>query len=238
MKTVVLAFEDQYYEELFTLIKRLRRDQGLAGMVLFGTSVRGTGGFINEVPKLLRIPPGQASVLPDLVVCLADADRPGNLLPGAADSPISDDGRALDEWVTQFEGAWREYLLTTARISPQDHVRVRTVCLRWSKESLLVASPDALLEHAAKRERRAEVQTILDQCRPSPIGLADQEYGLRYRSPEDCLNRIFAALEGRSYKKGRHDEDLLRDYISRDPGHRGRLLRRCPDLARLLAVLT
>ena len=97
MKTVVLAFEDQYYEELFTLIKRLRRDQGLAGMVLFGTSVRGTGGFINEVPKLLRIPPGQASVLPDLVVCLADADRPGNLLPGAADSPISDDGRALDE---------------------------------------------------------------------------------------------------------------------------------------------
>lgn len=238
MKTVVLAFEDQYYEELFTLIKRLRRDQGLAGMVLFGTSVRGTGGFINEVPKLLRIPPGQASVLPDLVVCLADADRPGNLLPGAADSPISDDGRALDEWVTQFEGAWREYLLTTARISPQDHVRVTTVCLRWSKESLLVASPDVLLEHAAKRERRAEVQTILDQCRPSPIGLADQEYSLRYRSPEDCLNQIFAAIEGRSYKKGRHDEDLLRDYISRDPGHRGRLLRRCPDLARLLAVLT
>lgn len=238
MKTVVLAFEDQYYPELFALIKRLRRDRGLEGMALFGTSVRGTGGFINEVPKLLRIPPGQANVLPDLVVCLADADRPGNLLPGASDSPNTDNRRALDEWVLQFEGAWREYLLQKARISPQDHVRVRTVCLRWSKESLLVASPDALLEHAAKRERREEVQTILDQCQPSPIGLADHEYGLRYRSPEDCLNRIFYALEGRSYKKGRHDEDLLREYISRDPGHRGQVLRRCPDLARLLAVLT
>ena len=165
MKTVVLAFEDQYYPELFALIKRLRRDRGLEGMALFGTSVRGTGGFINEVPTLLRIPPGQANVLPDLVVCLADADRPGNLMPGASNAPITDDGRTLDEWVLQFEGAWREYLLQTARISPQDHVRVTTVCLRWSKESLLVASPDALLEHVVEALEEQQAEDVVLEVR-------------------------------------------------------------------------
>jgi hypothetical protein len=44
-------------------------------------------------------------------------------------------------------------------------------------------------------------------------------------------------VHGRNYKKGTHDEDLLRDYIAPDATRRGRLLARCPDLERLLLLL-
>lgn len=237
MKTVVIAFEDQYYEELYKLIKRLRRDRGLPGIALFGRSVRGTGGLARELPRLLRMPPGEAKILPDLVVCLGDADKPGNLVPGAAGAPGEERG-AQDAWIAEFERVWLASLLRTGAIAAQDHERVRVVCMRWNKESVLIAGPDALLERAEQRGRRGAVEKLLDECVPVPGTLADDEYCVRYRTPQRCLDRVFQALEDRNYKKGRDDEDLLRDHISPDPGHRGRLLRRCPDLGRLLGVLT
>jgi hypothetical protein len=56
VRSIVIAYEDKYFEELHRLIKRLRVDHGLPGLCLEPRSVQGTGGFINEVPKLLRTP--------------------------------------------------------------------------------------------------------------------------------------------------------------------------------------
>lgn len=51
MSSIVIAYEDDYHEELHLLIKALRRDRGLPGLILEGRPVRGTGKFGHEVPS-------------------------------------------------------------------------------------------------------------------------------------------------------------------------------------------
>lgn len=235
MKSIVLAYEDQYCEELHRLVRALRRDAGQPGLVLESRAVRGTGNFAEEVPKLLRLPLKQTKRPPDRVVCVGDGDRPQNLVPKGAAAPPSGDVGALEEWVIDFERSWRDFLVERGRLGERDAARLFVVCLRWSKESLLVASPDALLDRAG--ERRGELESFLKACDPCPDSLPDEDFIRHYRRPNDCLDRVFEQIAGRRYKKGRDDEDLLRDRISPDPARRARLLRRCPDLKRLLAHL-
>lgn len=110
------------------------------------------------------------------------------------------------------------------------------VCLRWNKESLLTAAPNAILDHALEHQRHEAVRAHLNACVPSPLTLEDGAFLLQYRSPQQCMDAILGLIADRSYKKGRDDEDLL-DRISQGDAHRQALLRRCPDLARLLDLL-
>jgi len=48
---------------------------------------------------------------------------------------------------------------------------------------------------------------------------------------------MFQAIRSRGYKEGLDDEDLLREQIAPHGDRRAQLLRRCPDLGRLLAHL-
>lgn len=235
MKSIVVAYEDQYCEELHGLLKKLRRDAEQPGLILEPRPVRGTGNFVEEVQKLLRLPLKQTKRPPDRVVCVADGDRPQNLVPTATAAPSVSDAASLAQWVIDFEKSWKDFLVERARLGEKDAVRLFVVCIRWSKESLLIASPDALLERAA--ERRSELGSLLAACGPDPLSLANEEFVLRYRTPQDCLDKVFDRIAGRRYKKGRDDEDLLRDMISPHRDRRDRLLKRCPDLARLLGHL-
>jgi hypothetical protein len=238
VSSTLLAYEDQYHDNLHLLIKKLRRDAALPGIILEKTTVRGTGGFINDVPKLLRTPLKQTRKPPDRLICLADADRPQNLVPGSPGPPAGDDGTSLDSWIVELEAAWLEHLRGRLNLPPADETRLRVVVLRWSKESLLIASPDALLEYAQKHERGPQVRALLANCDPDPWKAADREFMTAYQEPRSCLDVVFREIEERSYKKGRDDEDLLRDHIIDNHQRRTELRRRCPDLDRLLAELS
>jgi hypothetical protein len=235
MKSLVIAYEDDYHEELHLLIKALRNERGLPGVILEGRPVRGTGNFVNEVPRLLRASLKQTKRPPDRVVCLADADSPQNLVPGALPAPSGASSAELEQWVVAFETSWRAHLVSTCPLSAAQASRLFVCCFRWSKESLLVACPEALLDHAGTR--RAAIEALLKQCAPDPTSLADAEFVAKYRSPDRCLDQVFQTLDGRNYKKGRDDEDLLRDRLKPDPTRRAEVLRRCPDLERLLTLL-
>lgn len=235
VRSIVIAYEDKYFGELHLLIKRLRADHSLPGVCLESSSVQGTGGFINEVPKLLRTKLKQTKSPPERLVCLADADRPRDLVPDAPPAP--DESGALEQWVLELEASWKDRLAREARLADEAVARLRVCCLRWSKESLLLASPDALLDYATKHESQGQVKSLLGACVPCPTTLADDEFALRYRKPGTCMDKVLHAVKGRNYKKGRDDEDILRDQISPHEGRRAELLKRCPDLGRLLREL-
>ncbi|WP_437640399.1 hypothetical protein [Sorangium sp. So ce854] len=235
MSSIVIAYEDDYHEELHLLVKALRQDRGLPGMIVEGRPVRGTGNFVHETPRLLRTPLKQTKLPPDRVVCLADADRPQDLVPRAPPAPAGADSTALDQWVRVFEASWKDHLVRESKLSEEAASRLYVCCMRWSKESLLVACPDALLEHAGGRRER--VRALLDACVPAPATLGAAEFVVSYRKPTECLERVFQVIADRHYKKGRDDEDLLRLRIKPDAARRADVLSRCPDLGRLLDVL-
>lgn len=237
MTAIVIAYEDAYHEELHRLVKALRRDRGLPGLILEAQPVRGTGKFVHDAPRILRTPLKQTKRPPDRVVCLADADRPQNLVPGQALPPLQVGAAALAAWITELEAAWRQHLIDKGPLATEQAGRLSVLCLRWSKESLFTASPDALLAYAHTRDRRDPVATVLANCAPPPATVADADFVVRYRRPDHCLDDVFAALAGRTYKKGRDDEDLLRDHIIPHEARRAEVLRRCPDLARLIDML-
>jgi hypothetical protein len=237
VKSVLIAYEDQYFEALHGLVRALRRDRGLPGICLEPRSVRGTGGFVNEVPRLLRMSLKQTKLPPDRVVCVADADKPRNLVPGAAPLPAGGDRDAVERWVRELEMSFWDLLVREAHLPEAAAARLCVVCIRWSKESLLVASPDALLDYASRRDRRAPVGALLRGCVPCPTTLPDEELTLRYRTPGRCMDTVFSAIEGCRYKKGRDDGDLLRAQIAPHQTRRAQVLSRCLDLGRLLGEL-
>jgi hypothetical protein len=235
VRSIVIAYEDKYCEGLHGLIKGLRRDHGLGGIILELQTVRGTGGFVNDVPLLLRRALKQTKRVPDRLVCLADADRPQNLVPNAQPAPVGDDAAALLQWVLELEMSWKDFLVREGRLPEESAARLRVICMRWSKESLLISSPDALREYAG--DRRPLVEQVLEACAPPPRTLADEEFIVRYRRPDQCMDRVIQPIHGHRYKKGLHDEDLLREQISPHAVRRAEVLRRCPDLGRLLSEL-
>lgn len=235
--TVVL-YEDEYHAELHRLIKRIRtRDLGRDAAIIEPATARGDGGFVRELPLLLRTMQRTTKRPPDRVLCVADADRPANLCPGTTPPPAPTDATpdALRAWLAALEGAWRESLLRRANIAAEDAPRVAVACLLWNKESLLISCPDALEDFAG--ESRAEVTGQLAQCEPPPSGVVDDAYATTFRSPARCLDAVLQLIQQRRYKKGRDDEDLLRDHIAQHDERRRRLLVRNPDLARLIDLI-
>lgn len=237
-RSIVLAYEDQYCDALHLFLKRLRRDRGLPGIVLEPWPVRGTGNFAREVPKILRLPLKQTRAPPDHVVCVGDADKPANLTSSAPPLPAVQTDETLDAWILDLERTWHESLVRGAKLAATDSVRVRAVCLRWNKESLLIASPEALLDHAKKYGRSEPVsQWLATRCDPSPFELDDRKFTRTYRRPSVCMDDVVHQIAGRKYKKGVDDEDILRHHIAEEQVRRAQVLRRSPDLERLLAAL-
>lgn len=240
-RAVLALYEDAACKELHALVKSLRRDRGCGGVddVIELVSVKGNGNFVNEVPKMLRLPVKQTKRPPDLVVCVADADRPQALAPNAPVVPVGGDLAALDRWVLEVEAAWHQHLKSKAHLSDDAAARLRVICLRWSKESLLLASPLALVEYANAdgRQQGGKVTALLDACKPCPTSLADGDFLVSYRKPGRCLDAVFQEIVGHGYQKKRDDEDLLRDHINPQPLRRGEVLKRCPDLERLLQAI-
>lgn len=237
MRSILIAYEDEYFEQFHLFIKALRRDHGLPGLCLEGRTMRGTGNFANELPRHLRMPLKQTKKPPDLVVCVGDADRPTNLTPDAPQTPAHDDPVALDRWVRELEQKWHAHLVRKGPLDEKTATRLKTVCIRWNKESLFLANPDALLEYAGQRERQPQVEALLDACKPCPSTLDDAKFLPSYRKPGHCMDLVFREIEVRNYKKGRDDEDLLRLHINPNEPRRAQTLRRCPDLTRLLDAL-
>ncbi|HRI72014.1 MAG TPA: hypothetical protein PK156_47605 [Polyangium sp.] len=236
-KAIVIAYEDAYCNEFHLLLKKLRRDVGLSDVILEARPVKGTGQFVHEVPKLLRAPLKQTKRPPDRLVCVADVDKPTNLVPHAVQAPRTADLAMIHHWVGEFEGQWRDHLQEKCQLPEESLARLKCVGLRWSKESLLIASAEGLRAYAAAYERTNEVEQVLNGCEPALSSITDAEFIMHYRDPLGCMGKLMRSVHGRDYKKGTHDEDLLRDYIAPDARRRGQLLARCPDLERLLALL-
>lgn len=236
-KSIVIAYEDNYCDQFHLLLKRLRRDLGQPELILEARPVKGTGQFVNEVPKLLRTPLKQTKCPPDRVVCVADADKPGNLVPRAEKAPPTASLAELDQWVSHFDASWLNYLKQECKLPEEAITRLHVASLRWNKESLLIASLAALREYAKARECSKEVEQILGECKPHPENVPDLEFIAHYRDPQSCMGKLIQAVERRGYKKGRDDEDMLKQYISSNDERRRQVLARCPDVARLLALL-
>lgn len=232
-RSVVVVYEDEYCEELHRLVKRLRKESGRGG-VLEPATATGTGGFQRDLPRILRTPLRFPKAPPDLVICVGDADTPANLVEGAPLPP----GGATDRWVAEFEAHWRETLIKKARLSPADGERVRTIVLRWNQESVLVAAPAAIVDYARRYDREAPVRSLLAACDPSPLGLADAAFVDTYRHPGRCINDLMRAIfPARKYKKGRDNDDILRDHILPSPERVAEVRARCPDLVRLVDAI-
>lgn len=58
-----------------------------------------------------------------------------------------------------------------------------------------------------------------------------------FRRPDECMDQVVREIAGRKYKKSRDDEDILARHIKPSDARRAEVLRRCPDLERLLAAL-
>lgn len=236
MTWTLLAYEDKYFAQLHTLVKALRRDLGRATTIIEGEGVNGTGGFQNELGRQLGRRDKRTKAPASLVICVADADRPQNLAGSNAPAKPQDaTPEALDAWVLELEGAWKKRLLEDSRVNPSEASRVEVVCLRWSKESLLVSCPDALLDFAGSTNAAA-LRNLFARCDPDPTTATDDMFMVRYARPGACMDDVVrAATAGtHKYKKGLHDEDILREHIHPRMDRRRQLLARCPDLLRLL----
>lgn len=236
LATLVVLYEDQYFEEFHKFWKRLRQHQKLPALVLEGRTAKGTGGFVNELGPLLRTPLRQTKRPPDKVVCLADADRPKNLFSSAPLAPIAN--ADIARWIDTLEQDWKAHLVKECSLSPIDAARVETGCLCWSKESVLLTSEQQLLAFAG--DGAARVQQVVEACTPKPSTVLPAEYTYTYRAPQKCMDQVFqAATNGlRKYKKGRDDEDLLREHFcSMNDAELQAVCERCPDLVRLVSKL-
>jgi hypothetical protein len=235
-RLTVILYEDEYHAELHRLIKRIRtRDLGRGSAIIEPATARGDGGFVRELPLLLRTMQRATRRPPDRVVCVADADRPANLYPEMSPAPIGATPEQLRAWLASLESSWRDALLLRAGVSAEDAPRVSVACLLWNKESLLIACPDALEDFAG--EDRAAVTTHLATCQPPLGAVTDEAFSTTYRNPARCLDAVLQVAQQRRYKKGRDDEDLLRDHIARVDARRQKLLARSPDLIRLIDLI-
>lgn len=228
---VALLYEDEKYKQFDLLIRRLRRASGgPPNLAIEPIPAFGYGGFRKEIRRLISYPlPRRPRVKPAHIVALADGDCPAQLVPGAPAPPPSASDQ--DAWCRALETAWHQRL--TNDLPTEDRARVHTVVLRWSRESVLIACPEALSSSGA--DRAALDQFLANQCKPDPRTVADADYVSTFTRPQDCLERAFTAF-GRHFKKNREGEDIFRR-IADDHSLHARVLARVPDLRHLVDLL-
>jgi hypothetical protein len=227
-RTVLLVWEDQYYDKLNRLIRRARLDMGgPPHLVLTSESAQGNGNFARYVTQRLvrRSPTGQPP--PSFIVALADADRYETLVPGFQRPP--DGRREQARWSRKLRRAWTTLLRQVAQAGGVTQpTRLFGLPLRWSRESVAIASLLALQEWAG-----IDINPFLSRCKPDPRGLPAWDFAHTYRTPSNCLQSLAKDSKRRSFKKGADAEDILATLIEND-SHREEVLTRVPEL-RLLA---
>lgn len=233
---IQLVFEDEYCKTLQELVVALcndrislrASDEGVDSIELpTAMTAGGDRNFANVLGPALGRPLAETRERPELVVAIADADRPDNLVSGFRAAP---GGSADDAWLVDLEARWFDALCTDPRVSPHQ-ARLRTCVLRWNKESVLIAARPILLNR-----KRGAAQSVLDGCVPAYESVADDNFTATYRDPAGCMDRVAQALFGRGYRKGREGNDLTRE-IAWSSEARNDVWRRCPDLRRLVEII-
>jgi hypothetical protein len=227
-----LVFEDRYCETFQQLVVALVNDQpefADAPVELPPPfTAGGTGGFARELPKVLGQKLQRTRSQPTMVIAVADADRPQNLLTKPRPAPIG--ASELTTWIAEFERDWLAHLRTDPQIAPHSD-RLAVCIIRWSKESVISAATSALLQR-----RKGAAQSVLDACTPRLDAIANDEFVSVYRRPDQCMDAVVQRWLGRPYKKGREGSDLLGE-IARMPEARDEVRRRSPDVVRLVTLI-
>jgi hypothetical protein len=227
-RAVLLVWEDQYYDKLNRLIRRVRLDMGgPPRLVLISESAQGNGNFARYVTQRLvrRSPTGQPP--PVFVIALADADRYATLVPRF--QPPPDGRRDQARWSRQLRREWTTQLRQAAQAGGvAEPTRLFGLPLRWSRESVAIASLSALQEWAG-----TDIDPFLSKCKPDPRGLPSWDFAHTYRTPSNCLQSLAKTAKKRPFKKGADAEDILASLIE-NPSQRQEVLTRVPEL-RLLA---
>lgn len=240
MRSIVVIFEDEYCDDLFHLLKTIRtKDLAMPSVAIHGPmSAKGTGGFAAELNRVLplRFPRGPLPAsAADIVICVADADRPANLIGKAAADAIAKREPSMGlSWVLELERLWLNDL--QSKVRPGSSPQLATCCLRWSKESLLIAGLTTLREYCDDH-RRSLFDDELTRCKPSnPQSITDESFVSTFRDPQGCIHRITMAGRDKPYKKGIDDAALLNEIRRNDP-ERACVAARCPDIVRLAKMI-
>lgn len=233
-KFVLVAYEDDYCRALHNVVKALLRERGGNVSLSDPQTAQGTGNFARYVGPWLGQRLRETREQPAGVVLVADADRPGNLVTNHPGPPREGPAAEDDAWIKGLEDAWRASLIQRASLDANRASCLRVLCVRWNKESVLVAALSALRAWAPSA---GSLDAVLKSCPPEPDAVADVEYTATFRRPARCMDTVTRGVAERPYKKGRDDVDIM-DMIHQSPAALDEVQRRCPDLVRLVEKIT
>jgi hypothetical protein len=164
---------------------------------------------------------------PDALICIADADRLHEHIPGvAAPPPVPADTEA---WRAEAERSLTAFLRGQAVV---DAERIHGHLLRWNAESLLIAAYDHLdIASGLQPIDEGKLEEFLEACREQPLESQDYAFMSRHRRPTRCFDDLCSAVGlPRVPKTAKLRGDILRIAARRDLET---LCARVPDLPRL-----
>lgn len=227
----LLLFEDSYFKKLEVLVRKMRKDINPdATLPVEAASVNGYSNFSKEIARALRTPLMRKHDPPSIIIAVGDADRAhefGAKIPKPPLPPATS-----NTWIAEAEWRWWSWLKDTTNTT-EGQERLAVCLLRWSKENILTASPEMLLE-ALPEQIRHRSQTFLDACAPPPRTAVPEDF-LLYRRPEKCLKDYYQSVN-KQFNKNREGDDLL-ERIANSRQARDRVRARLPDLGRLAQFL-
>ncbi len=222
---ILLVYEDAKFLGLDVLVRRVRQHvEPGSSAPLEAVTVHGTGGFKKDVPLHLTKGPARLDKPPAYLIAVADADRPGNLVPGFAGKLDS------NEATEEFRLSWQAYL--RSEVPAPARPRIECSLIRWSQESLLTSLPEVLVEWAG--DKRQQLETHLSKCTPDPRTIADVDFVGSYGDPQQCMKDVVSVVRQEKYNKARHNGAILNIV---NGAHIRNLLDRSPDMRTLANIL-
>jgi hypothetical protein len=236
---IAIAWEDAYWIPLqrCVLARRapLRPTNATAFIDLLQYTLRGNGNFGPHVQE--SWPRVSATGLPtnkgaiDHLICVADADRLPELLPGVSAAPQA--AIEVSAWHASAEERFVAHL--RGRAAKADPNRVHGIVLRWAKESLTLAAYDrrVIREWLGIDTSHPEVQAFLAECNPPPSGIADDQFTDTFRRPVSCVDQLRKASGLSPIGKGSSMDDVI---MALDAEDMEAVARRVPDVDRLVSL--
>jgi hypothetical protein len=237
MNTVLVAYEDRYFEALDTVVRRVGREVAPTNAPREACSVEGVTnfpGFVQQSWPVYRDKgfPKAGKSRPNRLVCVADADKVVRQLQLAVSLPPAD---GTDAWVEGANQAFTAYLRGRTYRDPE---AVHGVVLRWSLESLVIAAYDQpkAMEALAGFQGNHDADRMQAFLRRCGLYQAHELHFLdRYRDPQGCLVSLCAELGWPTLRKG----DARRDEALKQMSGLAltTLIERAPDLVRIAALI-
>ncbi len=244
MTRVLVVWEDEYFDPLHEITKRLVRalmpQEGAVPPSLLRHTTRGNAAFHRYASvtwPLVRARglPGDPGPI-DHLVCVVDADHLHDLLPNKIEPPPSQAVTAA-AWHFAAQHTWQEHLRAQCDPSGPPPSTVHGLALRWAKESLLLAGYDRppMKAHLDVDIQREDIAKALAQCAPPPREVQDQHFTNTYRHPSRCLSllRKKSGL-GPLHKSAPEIDDAL-SALAKDS--LDTLRARVPDMDRLASLI-